>query len=389
MRKPRIFDANRYPIRRGNCIDLLKDGESFYPRMLSAIDEAKHTVVMEQYLVNSGEVLNKFIEAFSQAVSREVNVVVLLDDFGSSGLSNYDRERIKSAGVHLIFYNPIRLNSLLRNLFRNHRKLLMVDGRVAYVGGAGLSDEFWIPQQDFHNTPWRDVMLEIRGPIIADWLDLFRHTIRLIHQQHINIEWKTVNDYCNLEDKDQRAQVLVASALGRQEISRAFIAQVRAAKQRVCLSTPYFVTTKKIGRALCEAASRGVDTRLLLPGPHSDHPWITYASQRFYPALLEAGVKIFEYQPGFSHSKIQLVDDWVSIGSCNLDRWNMHWNLDANQSVSSKAFSQIVADLLDADFQLCHHVTKDTWSRRPLGKRIKLASSSLLVKLIEKIFSRL
>lgn len=389
MRKPRIFNANRYPIRRGNCIDLLKDGEIFYPRMLAAISDAKHTVIVEQYLVNSGVVLDQFIECFSEAVKRGVNVVLLVDDFGSRGLSYYDRERIKSAGIQLLFYNPVRLSRLLRSLFRNHRKLLMVDGVVAFVGGAGISDEFWIPQQAYQNTPWRDLVLEIRGPIIADWLDLFRHTMRLNLDYRIKIDWRTVNDYCNLDDKDQRAQVLVASALGRQEISHAFIAHVRAAEHRVRLSTPYFVTTKKICRALCETASRGVDTRLLLPGDLSDHPWITYASQRFYPALLAAGVKIFEYQPGFSHSKIQLVDNWVSIGSCNLDRWNKHWNLDANQSVSSKVFSQSVADLLDADFQLCERVTQETWSRRPLAKRLKLAGSSLMVKIIEKIFWRM
>ena len=388
MRRPRIFDHNRYPVRRGNCVDLMVNGEIFYPRMLSAIINAKHTVILEQYLVKSGKVLDPFVEAFCNAAFRGVKVVILLDAYGSRALSAADRERLQIANVSLHFYNPVRLYRLIGSLFRNHRKLLLVDGSVAFVGGAGINDEFLIPQKAFQNSPWRDVMLEIKGPIIADWLDLFRYTLsRQLTAKHDNIDWTAVTDQCNIDDKDQQAQVLIASALGRQEISQAFLGRIHIARRRVWLSTPYFVTTKKIRRALIAAARRGVDTRLLLPGEFSDHPWVTYASQRFYQNLLNAGVRIFEFQKGFSHSKIQLVDDWVSIGSCNLDRWNMHWNLDANQAIASKRFAQTVADLLSNDFALSQEIARDSWSRRSLVKRFKSLCSSFFVKIVEKFFS--
>jgi len=357
--------------------------------MISAIHHAQHTIIVEQYLVNSGKVLDQFFEALHSAAARGVNVVLLLDDYGSRGLSNNDRSKLRQAGIHLHFYNPIKPSRIVGSLFRNHRKLLMVDGEVAFVGGAGISDEFLIPQKDFQNTPWRDVVLEIKGPVLADWLDLFRHTIKFTTASHIPINWQANFSRCQYDNTNLQAQVLVASAWGRQEISQAFLKRTKSAKKRVWLSTPYFVTTKKIRHALCRAATRGVDTRLLVPGEFSDHNWITYASQRFFPTLLDAGVKIFEYQPGFSHSKIQLVDDWVSIGSCNLDRWNMHWNLDANQSVSARQFAETVAQLLQADFQLCERLSVVKWSRRSIWKRLKSTTSSLLVKILEKFFSRL
>ena len=388
MRRLRIFDHNRYAFRRGNCIDLLSDGDNFYPRMLSAIENAKHTIIMEQYLVKSGSVLDQFINAFCKAAQRGVNVVLLLDDYGCRGLFSHDRKRIENAGIKLHFYNPVKLSRFVSSLFRNHRKLLMVDGSVAFVGGAGISDEFLLPQQAYQNTVWRDVVLEIKGPVIADWLDLFRRTIKQTSASQAEINWDAVTELCNLDDMDQLAQVLIASSWHRQEISQAFLRHIKSAKHRVWFSTPYFVTTGKIRRALCQAARRGVDTRLLLPGEISDHPWVTYASQRFYPMLLEAGVKIFEYLPGFSHSKIQLVDNWASIGSCNLDRWNMHWNLDANQSIVSENFANSVESLMQANFELCNRVTTANWSRRSLLKRLKSSGSALFVNIIERIFSR-
>jgi len=388
MRKPRIFAANRYPLRDGNNIELLRDGAEFYPRMISAIHQAHQSIFLEQYLVNSGKVFDLFFEAMKSAVARGVSVIMLLDDYGSRGLSANDRAKVYAAGIRMHFYNPIKLQRIIRNLFRNHRKLLLIDALRAFVGGAGISDEFLIPQKQFQNTPWRDVVLEIGGPVVADWADLFRHTAKFTTALQDTINWDALIKQRHESRAGQKAQVLVASAWGRQEISQAFLKRARCADQRLWLSTPYFVSTKKIRRALCLAARRGVDTRLLVPGPYSDHTWISYASQRFFPKLLDAGVKIYEYQPGFSHSKIQLIDNWVSIGSCNLDRWNMHWNLDANQSVADKDFAERVAVLLAEDFLQCSRVTVVKWSRRSLLKRIKSLSSSLIVTILEKLLSR-
>lgn len=364
------------------------DGDQFYPRMLAAIQSARHLIVIEQYLVKSGAVLDQFIGVLASAVQRGVCVIMLLDDYGSRGLAISDRKRIQDAGIELHFYNPVRLSQAIKSLFRNHRKMLLVDGSVVFVGGAGISDEFFYPQKAYQNSPWRDVVLEIKGKVLRDWIDLFQHTLSHTSANELKVNWQAVQNSCREQQENQQAQVLIASALGRQEISRAFLSHVQRARSRVWLSTPYFVTTRKIRRALRAAAHRQVDVRLLLPGGYSDHPWVTYASQRFYQKLLNAGVKLFEFQPGFSHSKIQLVDDWVSIGSCNLDRWNMHWNLEANQSVLSKQFAAQVAQRLEADFAQCQQVTLQDWAQRSLLQRGKSWVSTLLVRIIEKVFGR-
>ena len=166
-------EINRYhfPWRGGNKFRLRVDGADFFPAMLDAINQAKYFIAMEMYLVESGAVLNQFIEALLLAARREVKVFILLDDFGARGMQKPDRQRLQHQNIKLCFYNPLHYGRLRRVLFRDHRKLLLIDNRIAFIGGAGLSDAFHPNHAPKHY--WHDVMVEIQGACVNDWAELF------------------------------------------------------------------------------------------------------------------------------------------------------------------------------------------------------------------------
>jgi len=354
-------NVNRFPVRAGNSFSLLVNAPEYYPAMLQAIRDARRYVLMEMYLVESGHVADDFVGAFAGAVQRGVTVQLLLDAFGARAFSGDDRERLARAGVELAFYNPLQLSRPAKNLLRTHRKFLIVDGVRAFVGGAGIADVF------SGQRGWRDTVLEIRGAVVQDWHMLFSRSWR---------EWATspaAHAAAPLsESKNQRGRVAcTARGTTHLEIQRILINRVRHSRRRVWLATAYFVPSRKIRRVLRKAAFRGVDTRLLLPGPITDHPAVRFASRRFYARLLRYGVRIYEYSECFMHSKVVLVDDWCSIGSSNMDRWNLRWNLEANQEVEDGVFAGEVEDMLHADFSHSSEIDYRQWRQRSGMQRIK------------------
>jgi len=358
------FPRYRYPWRDGNRFRVLVDGGRFYAAMLERIAWARSYVLLEMYLVESGRVAERFVEAFCAAARRGVRVCLLLDDYGARGLARADRRRLCDAGVALAFYNPLHYGRLRRNLFRDHRKLLIVDGRVAFTGGAGITDGF-DPALD-PNRSWHDLMVETRGHSVSDWQDVFERNWRHWCGAPLRLPKAGVGE----EVGDQRGRVTV-SRTARSEIIRSFIRHIRYARRRAWLATPYFAPSMKLRRALRQAARRGADVRLMLPGPHTDLPWVRHVGRRYYARLLRNGVRIFEYQPRFLHAKALLCDDWVSIGSSNVDRWNLRWNLDANQEIYDTTIAEQLRSQFDADFPLCKEIVYKRWCRRPRSRRLR------------------
>ncbi len=353
----------RFPRRPGNHFELLVDGEQFFPRMLQSIEAAERYVLLEMYLMESGRVADDFIDALVAARGRGVAVFMLLDDFGCKGLRNHDRERLRQAGVQLQFYNPLRYRRRWRNLFRDHRKLLLVDGEVAYTGGAGLTDEFDTrlrPEQG-----WHEVMVVVRGPCVDDWQQLFFGNYRRWHSTEGPDFMSVVS-----AGGQQKGRVVSSRSPLRSEIIRSFVRRIRYAEQRVWLMTAYFVPSRKLRRALRQSARRGADVRIVLPGPHTDHAWVRHIGRRYYARLLRNGVRIFEFQPRFVHAKVLLCDRWCTIGSSNVDRWNFRWNLEANQEIDDAGMADRIGDMFAADFGQCKEYTYQQWLARPWDRRL-------------------
>lgn len=354
--------ATYFPWRHGNRFRLLVDGEAFFPAMLEAIAAARRQVLLEMYLVASGTVMTRFIDALTAAARRGVRVCLLFDDFGAYGLAAVDRTALTRAGCELAFYNPLVISRLRHNLLRDHRKLLVVDDVCAFVGGAGLTDDFDAASRGALH--WHDLMVEIRGPLVGDWQRVFALNWR---------RWAAMPVAAREVDAPagpQVGRVSLADNKGRAEVRRGLLLQLDRSRRRAWLATAYFVPSRKLRRRLVRAARRGIDVRLLLPGRHTDVPPVRRAGRRFYSRLLRAGVRIYEYAPRFQHSKAALVDDWASIGSSNQDRWNLRWNLEANQEIDDVEFAEVTAALFQRNFQDSEEIDYHWWRTRPWSTRL-------------------
>ncbi len=337
IRVNRLFRAT---VRGGNRFTLLSDGGEFFSRILAAVDAAKNYVLVEFYLVESGRVVDDFIEAFARATRRGVRIRALFDAFGARRLSDRDRARLKAAQVEVVFFGAIGWRTFPRFFLRNHRKLLLVDGLVGFTGGTGLADMFSPAARP--DDYWLDCVVEIAGPVLDDWHELFAGTWRRSAHRKLDV----VMHPAAARDGGERGRVAISRGLGTHELERSVLTQVRRAKTRVWIATAYFWPSSRLRRSLRRAARRGVDVRLLLPGPHTDAPAARGAGRLFYVRLLASGVVIYEYQPSFLHAKVVLCDEWSSVGSSNLDRWGVLWNLDANQEIDSPEFARQVHTML-------------------------------------------
>ena len=250
----------------------------------------------------------------------------------------------------------------LRYLPRDHRKIICIDKRVAFTGGLGFHDSFLSSKS---KTQWRETVIQIEGENCQNWVDAFC------------LSWKQCNNRTlhlfsapPLTDSFQQlGHVAISPTAQGREVRRNIIKNLRKAQQRIWLSTAYFVPSRKIRRLLRHAAKRGVDVRLILPGSRIDHPGVRYAGRRFYARLLHSNVQIYEYQPRFIHQKVMLIDDWASIGSANMDRWNLRWNLEANQEVIDPNFAQQVETMLRHDIEQSTQLTYSGWCQRTAWRR--------------------
>jgi len=370
------MDHYQFPWRAQQTFQFLVDGSQFFPVMLDSIAKAKSFIYLEMYLFESGSVANQFINAFEDASERGVRVYLLLDAFGSQGLNKYDRKRLQEKNITLYFYNPLNSKRLKRNLFRDHRKLLLVDGVVAFTGGAGLTDEF--DEACYPARYWHEAMIRIQGACVADWQALFEQNWRHSGEALENPR----HSFIDVEESAAEGRVLESRSMIHSEVIRSFIKQARAATDYIWVASAYFVPSRKIRRVLCRKARAGIDVRLLLPGPCSDHLWARHMGRRYYDRLLRHGVRIYEYQPRFMHMKILLSDQWVSIGSSNIDRWNFRWNLEANQELRDAVFADIVRRQFEHDFAESHEIDCQQWSQRPFWVRLKIWGWSFVVRVL-------
>lgn len=351
-----------YRWREGNRFGLLVDGDRFFPAMLAAIGEAREEICLGMYLFESGQVADRFIDALAGAARRGVAVHVLLDAYGALALKQRDRDRMTGSGIDLVFYNPLRLSRWLANLVRDHRKLLVIDQRIVFTGGAGITDDF-DPRQS--ERRWHELMLCIEGPVVADWRELFA---RFWNSHSVSVLPATRAAPAPLPN-GMAGRVVQSRWPRLTEIPRSLIKRIDSAERRVWFMTAYFVPSWKLKHALRRADRRGVDVRLLVPGPVTDHPGVRHAGRRFYSRLLSHGVRIFEYQPRFLHAKCVLIDDWSTLGSSNHDRWNMRWNLEANQEIEDSRMAAEVQELFETDFAQSVECLYADWRARPWRER--------------------
>ncbi len=374
-----LTDINHhFSWQKGCRYQLLQDGYCFFPAILSAIASAKQLIIIELYLVKSGKVTNRFISALLQAAQRNVQIFILLDDYGALELREDDRNRLKHELIQITYYNPLSSRNKLLNLYqilwhkagydlhRDHRKLILIDGTIAFIGGLGLTDQF--DSQQNPKTCWRENAVKIEGAIIPDWFRLFKQSWDKFAATPLALP--TPNPPALTEPHQGYARVSYSQGKGRNQIKRELLKRTANAEHRIWLCTAYFIPSWRFRQRLRHAARNGIDVRLLLPGSFTDHSSIRHAGRRYYYLLLCSGVRIFEYQPRMLHAKTLMCDNWVSLGSNNFDQWGLTWNQEANLEVDDQAFTEDVEQMFLQDFSQSREITLEEWHLRTQYQRL-------------------
>ncbi len=362
----RSLDALMHsPLRSGNSLEVLRNGENIYPAMLEAIDQARYSVTFETYEFWGDTAAGDMANALSRAAERGVAVHAVIDFIGSVPAENGIFEQMEEAGVEFVRYREPSWYQLSRFNHRTHRKLLVIDGSTGFIGGANVADN-WLPIGD--TAPYRDNHFRVTGPVVAGmqaafaetWLDV---SGRLLTGSRYFPELAPAG---NVD-----AQVVKSSPReGRYRMRHLFLYAISAAQESITASTAYFYPDADFLAALVAAADRGVSVRILVPGGGIDQGYLRHASVNRWGPMLEAGVELLEYQPAMYHSKLMSIDDaWATLGSTNKDNRSFRINDEANLSILDRDFAITIRELIEEDILDAERVTIEQWQSRAWYRR--------------------
>ena len=354
-------------LHHDNRVEILTNGAEFYPAMLAAIRGATRSINMECYIMKPGRVANRFVDALSERARKGVNVTIVVDAIGSLSLWGRPVRRLRKAGCRIESYQRFRWHRLARINNRTHRELLVIDGRLAFAGGAGIADWWMYPQG--RRPPWRDTTARIEGPVVGaiqgvaaeNWLECCGEIL-------------TGPEY--FPDPKPAggttAFVVKSSPSDRATASRvAFQLLMEAADEEVRICTPYFLPDRALRRALMEIARRGVKVSVILPGRHTDQRWVRLASRRMWGSMLEAGVRIYEYAETMIHAKVLIVDrEWAVLGTTNIDNRSFEHNDEVNVALRDPAVADRLLQDYARDRQNSEEITFERWRRRPVWEKV-------------------
>lgn len=371
------------PFVDGNKVTLLQDGAATYPAMLAAIASATKRIDMESFIFDEKEG-NLFAKALLKRRAAGVEVNLIYDGIGSDDTPPDLFTHLRAKGIHVVEYNPVDPESIIDSSFnhRDHRKLLIVDGRVAFTGGLNVSQLYRTKlnikhklnmhdddevQPDPEHTPWRDTHVKIEGPVVAQFENFFMKT------------WEEQKGEPALKppplNLQKRGNLMVEALDGtpdadRFTIYRTLLVNMALARQSIHLTTAFFVPTPDMLDILEDAAQRGVDVTLILPS-YGDSELSLAAGHSYYEDLLEAGVHIYERQGAVLHAKTAVIDGiWSTVGSSNLDWRSVLFNNECNAVILGEPFAQQMETMFRADLGQSKEITKEEWSDRPLGQHL-------------------
>ncbi len=355
----------------GNNLQLLTNGRTYFPALQQAIDAAQNEIYLETYIFADDETGVSIATALARAAGRGVSVHVLVDGFGSKEAFRKTRQLLAEAGAQVLIFGPKTSPLTLRRnrLRRLHRKLVVVDARIGFVGGINIIDDMHTPR---HTPPRYDYAVRIEGPLIASVLE---QTERLWRR----VAWASLKSglqrHPQVDPGVRGAQhaVLVVrdNVRHRSDIEDAYLEAIRGAHKEVIIANAYFFPGARFRHALRSAAGRGVRVVLLLQG-RVEYLLLHYASRALYGSLLDAGVEIYEYHKSFLHCKVAVIDRrWATVGSSNIDPFSLMLAREANIVVDDLHFAQeLRRSLLDHMKAGAKVVAKHVWHRQPLWRRV-------------------
>lgn len=351
----------------GNRFKHLRDGVEAFPEMLDAIRAARRKVRLEVYMFIDDAVGELFSRELCDAARRGVQVKVLYDWLGSFASRRAFFKRMREAGVDVRAFRPLSfargVGALVR---RDHRKILVVDGEVAFVGGINLAAQ-WAPTRS-RGEGWRDDVMRVEGPAALTLERLFCASWRMeAHKRLYRFRRRQPRRQAKLLHRGDANAVILSS---RRSIHKAYVRAIEHAKKNVMIANAYFLPDKKLLRALRTAADRGVAVQLILAGK-SDHPVVKWAARALYDRMLSWGFHLYEWYDGVLHSKTAVVDGtWGTVGSFNLEPMSLRFNYEANLVFTDPRWGGALQRSFLNDSRCCMRITREMWAKRPWWHRV-------------------
>jgi cardiolipin synthase len=355
------------PVAQGSRFTVLTNGDQIFPAMLAAIAGAKRRIAFESYIFTEGDLAEQFTSAFEAAARRGVRVHMVLDAVGGKGITDEQVKRLESAGCRLSMFNSPSWYSIEEVNYRTHRKILVVDGEIAFTGGVGVDDQWKGNAQDKEH--WRDTQVQMVGPVA-------RMVEAGFYENFVEAAGEVTPE---LDDPppavdDPGGSIVIRSSPtgGSNELKRLYLLNIASARESLDVTTPYFVTDESTRWAFEQAVRRGVKVRLIVEGDITDAMPVKYASRKHYDQLLSLGIEIYEYQPTMMHTKTMIVDGvWSMFGSANFDNRSLELNDELNVAVSSAEVAARLHADFEQDLKNSKQLQLETWRQRSLLNKVR------------------
>lgn len=357
----------------GNRLTLLDSGAAYFPALLAAIGAAQTEIYLECYIFANDEIGHEVAGALCQAAGRGVLVNVTVDGFGARNFATDFLPLLTSAGVQAMYYRPEigRFHFKRHRLRRLHRKVVVVDGRIAFVGGINIIDDHNAPAE---MRPRFDYAVRVEGPILADIHHAARRMWEIVTWANFKRRFRLApisRPCCDIAGEQRAAFLIRDNIRHRNDILNAYLDAIDAAREEIIIANAYFLPGVRFGRALYAAAQRGVRIIVLLQGK-TDHQLLRYATQALYATALQAGIRIFEYEKSFMHAKVAVIDGhWATVGSSNIDPFSLLLAKEANVVMRDDNFGgQLRSSLLAAIANGARELPLEEQTRLPWHSRL-------------------
>ena len=372
---PTVAGATGAVFARGSRIEILNNGAEFYPAMLEAIERADVSITIEAYIYWAGHVGKRFAQALADRARAGVTVKILLDSVGSTSIGEDILQTLESGGCQVAWYNPIHWYTLGRYNHRTHRKSLIIDGDLAFTGGAGIADQWEGDAQD--PAHWRDIQIRVEGPAVTPLQTGFADNWLLTTGE-------LVSGPQYYPPTDRQGPLIAQSIISSPEVGAStvrvmYYLSIVCARKSIYIANPYFVPDEAGVDALVEAKARGVDVRVMVSGIHNDNWLARQNSVRLYGRLLEAGIQILEFNRTMLHQKTMVVDaHWATVGTTNFDNRSFAHNEENNVCVYDTGWAQRLHDIFLEDVGGCDRVTMEAWRQRGIVAKTMEVVASLV-----------
>ncbi|PKM90742.1 MAG: cardiolipin synthase [Firmicutes bacterium HGW-Firmicutes-12] len=374
-----IMNNSSFPVTLYNDLKVLSDGEQIFSAMVEAMESAKKLIHLETYILRSDNIGTRIIEILLRKAAEGVDVRVIYDGLGSRNLGEGYLQSLRDAGVNIRPFFPVRFSFLHNRInYRNHRKILVVDNEIGFLGGVNIGDEYLGLDPQIGN--WRDTHLRINGNAVCYLDHIFLQDWFFVMREPSQDEFP-----CPLENRPGNKLVQIAASgpdTHWESIMQIYYYAIATAEKSIFLTSPYFIPNESILTAFKTAALSGVDVKLLLPA-NPDHKILFWAAMSYLEELLEAGVEIYLYQKGFIHAKVLTIDGiFSSVGSANMDQRSFKLNFEVNALLYDEETTKRLETDFWNDLQYCEQIILENFKERPLTRRVLESATRLLSPLL-------